>query len=119
MIASEARRPPGVRWRQVAPGGARCAYGGPSNSIFAGGQSRESCGTWQLPQITFTIAIRDLAKKCFCACFLFCFFGFGGPGGGFGGFQVSSKSSGKATTGTTKKKATTRSTKTTPRTTDK
>ena len=34
--------------------------------------------------------------------FRFVFDGFGGPGGGFGGFPVGSKSSGKATTTTTK-----------------
>ena len=47
--------------------------------------------------------------------FRFVFAGFGGPGGGFGGFPVGSKSSGKATTTTTKEKAaktTTRTTKT-------
>ena len=38
--------------------------------------------------------------------FRFAFAGLGGPGGGFGGFRVSSKSSGKATTATTKKKVT-------------
>ena len=47
---------------------------------------------------------------------------FGGPGGGFGGpgggFLGSSKSSGKATTETTKKKATTRTSKTIPRATE-
>ena len=45
---------------------------------------------------------------------------FGGPGGGFGGpgggFLCNSKSSGKATTETIKKKATTRTTKTTTKT---
>ena len=55
----------------------------------------------------------------FCLVFWFSFV-FGGPGGGFGGpgggFLSSSKSSGKATTETIKKKATTRATKTTTKT---
>ena len=46
-------------------------------------------------------------------CFSFCFV-FGGPGGGFGG-----PGRGKATTETTKEKAITRTTKVTPRTTEK
>ena len=29
---------------------ARCAYGDPSLCLFPGDRSRESCGTWQLPQ---------------------------------------------------------------------
>ena len=69
-------------------------------------------------------AYRDRAKQRFClvfVCFLF-YLVFGGPGGGFGGpgggFLVSSKSCGKATTETIKKKATTRTTKTTPRATE-
>ena len=55
-------------------------------------------------------------------CFVFRFFVFGGPGGGFGGpgggFLGSSKSSGEAFTESIKKKATTRTTKTAPRTTE-
>ena len=43
----------------------------------------------------------------------FVFAGLGGPGGGLGGFQVSSKSRGKATTATTKKKAAKTTTRTT------
>ena len=50
----------------------------------------------------------------FSFCFLFCSSGFfGGPGGGFGGFPVGSRSSGKATTATTKKNATKTTTRTT------
>ena len=45
MIASETRQP---RTR----GHVRCAYGDPSLCLFPGDRSRESCGTWQLLQIT-------------------------------------------------------------------
>ena len=47
--------------RQVASVGVSSAYRGPSNSIFAGGLSRESRGTWQLRQKIIamqTIAVR-------------------------------------------------------------
>ena len=46
MLASEARH---ARTR----GGVSCAYGDPSLGLFPGDRSRESCGTWQLPQIIF------------------------------------------------------------------
>ncbi len=60
----------------------------------------------------------------FSLVFVLCFFclAIGGPGSGFGGpgggFLLSSLSSGFATTFTTNYKATTRTTKTNPRTTD-
>ena len=43
LLASEARRP-------RTSGRGRCAYGDPSLCLFPGDRSRESCGTWQLPQ---------------------------------------------------------------------
>ena len=47
MLASEARR-------DRARGGVKCAYGDPTLCLFPGDRSRESCGTWQLPQTTTT-----------------------------------------------------------------
>ena len=47
IVASEARRSP-------ASCRALCAYSDPSNSLFPGDRSRESCGTLQLPQTTTT-----------------------------------------------------------------
>ena len=44
MLASEARR-------SRAPVHVSRAYGDPSLCLFPGDRSRESCGTWQLPQI--------------------------------------------------------------------
>ena len=59
--------------------------------------------------------------RCVLFCVSFCLV-IGGPWGGFGGpgggFLISSRSSGSATTFTTDYKATTRTTKATPRTTD-
>ena len=48
MLASEARHESargGVR------GGVISAYNDPSLCLFPGDRSRESCGTWQLPQM--------------------------------------------------------------------
>ena len=47
LLASEARH---ARARGHA-GHARSAYNDPSLCLFPGDRSRESCGTWQLPQI--------------------------------------------------------------------
>ena len=48
MLASEARR-------DCACLSVRCAYGDPSLCLFPGDRSRESGGTWQLPQNTALI----------------------------------------------------------------
>ena len=47
MLASEARR-------SRTSGHVNLAYGDPSLCLFPGDRSRESCGTWQLPQTTTT-----------------------------------------------------------------
>ena len=44
LLASEARH-------ARTSGHARSAYNDPSLCLFPGDRSRESCGTWQLPQI--------------------------------------------------------------------
>ena len=47
MLASEARQPPHAGCTR---GGARSVADDPTYCLFAGERSRESCGTWQLPQ---------------------------------------------------------------------
>ena len=47
MLASEARQPSHAGGTR---GGARRAADDPTYCLFAGDRSRESCGTWQLPQ---------------------------------------------------------------------
>ena len=48
MLASEARRSPHAGGTR---GDARSVADDPTYCLFAGDRSRESCGTWQLPQI--------------------------------------------------------------------
>ena len=55
MLASEARRD---RTRVHV----NLAYGDPSLCLFPGDRSRESCGTWQLPQI---IVINNDLEYCY------------------------------------------------------
>ena len=50
--ASVAEMLASVTRRTFTTGPAFCAYSDPSYSLFPGDRSRESCGTWQLPQIT-------------------------------------------------------------------
>ena len=57
MLASEARHAPAsvdVSGRQWTSVDVIYAYGDPSLCLFPGDRSRESCGTWQLPQISFS-----------------------------------------------------------------
>ena len=61
MLASEARRdPPTVD--------VNLAYGDPSLCLFPGDRSRESCGTWQLPQTITLTAVLRLYRHSRCSC---------------------------------------------------
>ena len=84
--------------------------------------SSYSSSDWCNPLIRFQKTGLDLNDVFRFVLFSFCFV-FGGPGGGLvgpgGGFLNSSKSNGKATTETVKKRATTRTTQTTTRATER